>query len=110
MTPALQIRARRRWSSRAHGRLEAACSPLAVSRTANTTWAASDEVPGRFAADAAVGAGHDERTSGLLGQLPRMAGHAGITGLLAAATLMTTFPRARPASTCRMPAGASPSG
>jgi hypothetical protein len=39
--------------------------------------AASDEVAGRFEADAAVCAGYDEGASGLLAQLPWIPGHAG---------------------------------
>ena len=52
---------------------------LALGRVAHRqhdVGAAFDETAGRFEADAAVGAGHDEGASGLLGQLPRMPGHA----------------------------------
>jgi len=46
---------------------------LALGRVAHRqhdVGAASHEVAGRFEADAAVGAGHDEGASDLLGQLP----------------------------------------
>jgi hypothetical protein len=66
--------ARRAWPD------EARCGPLARGRVAHgqhDVGAASDEAAGRLEADAAVGAGHDERAPGLVGQLPRMPGHAG---------------------------------
>ena len=102
MTPALQITAERlSWrpsSVVAHGRdlvevgqvelddarragpREARCGLLTPGRVAhrqNDVRAASDEAAGRFEADAAVGAGHDEGASGLLAQLAEMPGHAG---------------------------------
>jgi hypothetical protein len=43
---------------------------MAVLRTASTMAAASDQAAGRFETDTAVGAGHDERASRLLGQVP----------------------------------------
>jgi len=66
--------------ARRAGPAEARRGLLALGRVAHRqhdVGAASDEVAGRFEADAAVGAGHDEGTSGLLAQLPRMPRHAG---------------------------------
>ena len=59
---------------------EARRGVLALGRVAHRQHdmgATSDEGAGRFEADAAVRAGHDEGASGLLGQLPWMPCHAG---------------------------------
>jgi hypothetical protein len=65
--------------ARRAGPFEAPGCLLALCRIAHRQHdlgAASDERPGRLEADAAVGAGHDEGASRLLGQLPGMPAHA----------------------------------
>lgn len=101
MTPALQIRAESSsWRSsqrlgaardlvevgqvelddaRRAGPRQARRSLLALGRVAHRqhdVGAASDELAGRFEADAAVGAGHEEAAPGLPAQLPRTPAHA----------------------------------
>ena len=51
-------------------------APVRVAHYQHDAGTPTDEPAGRFESNAAVGAGHDERASSLLGQLPRMPSHS----------------------------------
>ena len=76
-----------------------------VAHSHHDVTAACDKFPGRFQPDSAVGAGHDERAPGPLGDLRRPPAHSP-TG----ATVTAILPRTCPASRRRIAAGTSASG